>query len=92
MGDTFAPRGEPVDRHGGHCLLVTLNNQLDYFGQTVNIAYRVLRLARGGELCLSNDIFENPQVADLLDGFGVPTVRVDTDVSQAKAWTYILQR
>jgi len=78
--------------HGGHCLLVTLNNQLDYFGQTVNIAYRVLRLARGGELCLSNDIFENPQVADLLDSFGVPTVRVDTDVSEAKAWAYILQR
>jgi class 3 adenylate cyclase len=78
--------------HGGHCLLVTLNNQLDYFGQTVNIAYRVLRLVRGGELCLSDDIFENPQVADLLDSFGVPTVRVDTDVSQAKAWTYILQR
>ena len=78
--------------HGGHCLLVTLNNQLDYFGQTVNIAYRVLRLARGGELCLSNDIFENPQVADLLDSFGVPTVRVDADVSQAKAWAYALQR
>src|SRR5215472_5045021 len=28
--------------HGGHCLLVTLNNRLDYFGQTVNIAYRLL--------------------------------------------------
>jgi class 3 adenylate cyclase len=78
--------------HGGHCLLVTLNNQLDYFGQTVNIAYRVLRLARGGELCLSNDILENPQLADLLDSFGVPTVRVDTDVSEAKALAYILQR
>jgi class 3 adenylate cyclase len=65
---------------------VTLNDQLDYFGQTVNVAYRVLRLASGGELCLSNDIFENPRVADLLDNFGVPTVRVDTDVSQAKAW------
>ena len=61
-------------------------------GQTVNIAYRVLRLARGGELCLSNDIFENPQVANLLDSFGVPPVRVDTDVSQAKAWACILQR
>ena len=78
--------------HGGHCLLVRLNHQLDYFGQTVNIAYRVLRQATGGELCLSNDIFENPQVADLLDSFGVPTLRVDTDVSQAKAWAYILQR
>jgi class 3 adenylate cyclase len=78
--------------HGGHCLLVTLNNRLDYFGQTVNIAYRLLRLARGGELCLSNDICENPQVIDLMDSFGVPTERVDTDESDAKAMAYMLQR
>jgi len=78
--------------HGGHCLLVTLNNRLDYFGQTVNIAYRLLRLARGGELCLSNDICENLQVTDLLDSFGVPTERVDTVESDAKAMAYILQR
>jgi len=78
--------------HGGHCLLVTLNNRLDYFGQTVNIAYRLLRLARGGELCLSNDICENAQVTDLLDSFGVPTERVDAVESDAKAMAYILQR
>ena len=78
--------------HGGHCLLVTLNNRLDYFGQTVNIAYRLLRLARGGELCLSSDICENPQVTDLLDSFGVPTERVDALGSGAKAMTYMLQR
>jgi class 3 adenylate cyclase len=78
--------------HGGHCLLVTLNNRLDYFGHTLNIAHRLLRLARGGELCLSNDIFENPQVGDLLNSFGVPTERLDTDVSEAKAMAYMLQR
>ena len=78
--------------HGGHCLLVTLNNRLDYFGQTVNIAYRLLRLARGGELCLSHDICENPQVADLLDSFGVPSERVDAVESDVKAMAYMLQR
>jgi class 3 adenylate cyclase len=78
--------------HGGHCLLVTLNDRLDYFGQTVNIAYRLLRLARGGELCLSNEICENPQVTDLLDSFGVPTERADAVESDAKAMAYTLQR
>ena len=78
--------------HGGHCLLVTLNNRLDYFGQTVNIAYRLLRLARGGELCLSSDICENPQVADLLGSFGVPSERVDGVESDVKAMAYMLQR
>jgi class 3 adenylate cyclase len=78
--------------HGGHCLLVTLNNRLDYFGQTVNITYRLLRMAKGGELCLSSDIFENPQVADLLDSFGVPTERVDAVQSGIRAMSYVLQR
>jgi len=78
--------------HGGHCLLVTLNNRIDYFGQTVNIAYRLLRLAKGGELCLSIDICENPHVADLLDRFGVPAERLDTGESDAKAIAYSLER
>jgi class 3 adenylate cyclase len=78
--------------HGGHCLLVTLNNRIDYFGQTVNIANRLLRLAKGGELCLSIDICENPQVTDLLDSFGVAAERVDAGESDAKAMAYSLQR
>jgi len=78
--------------HGGHCLLVTLNNRLDYFGQTVNIAYRLLRLARGGELCLSHEICEKPQVTDLLDSYGVPTQRGDSVESDAKGMAYTLQR
>jgi class 3 adenylate cyclase len=78
--------------HGGHCLLVTLNSRLDYFGQTVNIAYRLLRLAKGGELCLSSDICENPHVIDLLDSFGVPTDRVDAVEIGVKAMAYMLQR
>jgi class 3 adenylate cyclase len=78
--------------HGGHCLLVTLNNRIDYFGQTVNIANRLLRLAKGGELCLSIDICENPQVTDLLASFGVPTERLDASESDAKAIAYSLQR
>ena len=31
----------------------------------MNVAYRLLRFARGGELCLSNDICVNPQVINL---------------------------
>ena len=58
----------------------------------MNVAHRLLRLARGGELCLSNDICENPQITDLLDSFGVPTERVDAVESDAKAVAYTVQR
>ena len=33
--------------HSGPCIAVESNDRLDYFGQTVNIACRLLRLARG---------------------------------------------
>ena len=78
--------------HGGHCLLVTLNNRIDYFGQTVNIAYRLLRLAGGGEVCLGSEVCANQQIMDLLDSFGPPMERVDTVESNAKALAYMLQR
>jgi class 3 adenylate cyclase len=32
---------------------VTLNENLDYFGQTVNVAARVQSLAGAGEICIS---------------------------------------
>jgi class 3 adenylate cyclase len=44
---------------------------LDYFGQTVNIAARVQALADANEICLSQDIYEAPSVADLLRSFVV---------------------
>jgi hypothetical protein len=56
------------------------------------MANRLLRLAKGDELCLSIDICENPQVTDLLDSFGVPTERLDPGESDAKAMAYSLQR
>ena len=52
--------------HSGHSIAVTLNDRLDYFGQTVNIASRVQGLAGGGEIYLSQDVYEYPGVADIL--------------------------
>ena len=40
--------GLKIGLHAGACLAVTLNDRLDYFGQTVNIAARVQALAGAG--------------------------------------------
>jgi class 3 adenylate cyclase len=45
---------------------VTLNDRLDYFGQTVNIASRVEHLAEGEEICLTEEVYNSPGVTDLL--------------------------
>jgi class 3 adenylate cyclase len=52
--------------HAGTCLAVTLNGRLDYFGQAVNIAARIQRLAAPGEICISDALHRLSGAAPLL--------------------------
>lgn len=52
--------------HRGPSIAVTLNDRLDYFGQTVNMAARVQSLANADELCLTQDVMEGQGVRALL--------------------------
>jgi class 3 adenylate cyclase len=53
--------------HEGPCLAVTLNDRLDYFGQTVNIAARVQGLADSRAIFTTKSVAENSKVSMLLD-------------------------
>ena len=57
--------------HEGPCIAVMLNERLDYFGQTVNVAARVQSLADAGEICLSEALYSAPGVSQLLVGHKV---------------------
>jgi class 3 adenylate cyclase len=60
--------------HEGPCLAVTLNDRLDYFGQTVNIAARVQGLANERAIYATKPVVEHPQVAQLIEANSlVPT-------------------
>ena len=48
--------------HTGPCIVVTLNERMDYFGSTVNIAARLPGLTQGGEVVFSNEIKTDPEV------------------------------
>ncbi len=52
--------------HQGPCIVVTLNDRLDYFGSTVNLAARLQGQSRGGDIVLSREIAEDPAVAPIL--------------------------
>jgi class 3 adenylate cyclase len=52
--------------HEGPCLAVTLNDRLDYFGQTVNIASRVQSLADSRAIFATKSVVENSQVSKIL--------------------------
>jgi class 3 adenylate cyclase len=62
--------------HEGPCLAVTLNEQQDYFGQTVNIASRVQGLAASRSIVATEPVVENAQAAAVLGANALkPTVR-----------------
>ena len=52
--------------HLGRCIAVTLNERLDYFGSTVNFAARVQRLSSGGDVVLTEPVFADHEVAEML--------------------------
>lgn len=54
--------------HAGPCIVVTLNDRLDYFGGTVNMAARLQGQSSGGDIVLSRAVAEDPAVRPLLDG------------------------
>lgn len=65
----IAERGEPmlwlkVGLHKGPCIVVNLNDRLDYFGSTVNITARLPGFSQGGELILSETFHDDPEIQD----------------------------
>jgi class 3 adenylate cyclase len=57
-----------IGLHRGPSIAVTLNENLDYFGQTVNVAARVQALADADEIFVTDDVFGEPGVAGVLAG------------------------
>jgi class 3 adenylate cyclase len=51
-----------VGIHQGPCIAVTLNERLDYFGSSVNVAARLPGLAEGGQVVFSDEIKSDLEV------------------------------
>jgi class 3 adenylate cyclase len=64
-----------IGMHEGPCLAVMLNDRLDYFGQTVNIAARVQGLAVSHSIFATKSVVENRQTTELLGAAKLTPVR-----------------
>jgi class 3 adenylate cyclase/ribosome-associated toxin RatA of RatAB toxin-antitoxin module len=53
--------------HMGPCIAVTLNDRLDYFGSTVNMAARLEGQSYGSDIIISNALYDDPEVRQLID-------------------------
>ena len=67
----IAERGEPmlwlkVGLHKGPCIVVNLNDRLDYFGSTVNMTARLPGFSKGGELIFTEDFYSDPEIRDFI--------------------------
>jgi class 3 adenylate cyclase len=52
--------------HHGPCIAVTMNERLDYFGSTVNLAARLEKFSTGNDVIISAGVRDDPEVADLI--------------------------
>ena len=52
--------------HTGPCIAVTLNDRLDYFGSTVNMAARLEGLSTGDDVIISKALYDDPEVRDFV--------------------------
>jgi class 3 adenylate cyclase len=50
--------------HYGPCIAVTLNERLDYFGSTVNMAARLENLSSGQDIIISHMVRADPEVSE----------------------------
>jgi class 3 adenylate cyclase len=72
MEESNAARGDgrplrlKLGLHRGPVIVVTLNNRIDYFGRTVNIASRVQSLSGPNELSLMKSVLAAPGVKPAL--------------------------
>lgn len=65
-----------VGIHTGSCIAVTLNERLDYFGTTINIAARLEDMSSGRDVIISGVMCDDPEVAELIAGDDGPVVEM----------------
>ena len=58
--------GLKVGLHKGPCIVVNLNDRLDYFGSTVNFTARLPGFSKEGELIFSEDFYNDPEIHDFI--------------------------
>src|SRR5438105_1202948 len=64
--DGMQPLNLKAGLHVGPCIAVTLNERLDYFGSTVNLAARLEGQSTGEDIVISSDVYADPAVRSFL--------------------------
>ncbi len=66
--------------HMGPCIAVTLNDRLDYFGSTVNMAARLEGQSDGSDIIISRALYDDPEVRKMVEAEGYTATRFDIEL------------
>lgn len=81
-----------IGLHAGPCIAVDLNERLDYFGQTVNIAARVQGIADSRQIVCTDAVRDAPGAADVIAGLSLVGEREEALLKgvagQVGVWRY----
>ena len=69
----------------GPCIAVTLNDRLDYFGSTVNLAARLEGLSSEGGIVISDSVRGDPEIVRYFDALG-NLIRVEPFTATVKGF------
>ena len=76
--------------HVGPCLAVNANDKLDFFGSTVNLAARMISCCQGGDLAVSDELYQRSETKQFLAGCPNPAepakVRFRGFAAPQKVW------
>ena len=64
-----------VGLHTGPCIAVELNERLDYFGQTVNVAARVQGVAGADEIAITEPVYTAPGAQQIIQAAALNATR-----------------
>ena len=55
--------------HAGPCLAVNANDRLDFFGTTINLAARMISCCKGGDLVVSDELYQRPEMREFVSQY-----------------------
>ena len=64
--------------HRGPCIAVNLNERIDYFGTTVNIAARVQNESKGGDIVFPHILLADQSIQDVLQNYSYNAMSYNT--------------
>ena len=83
-GPSVVPLVLKAGIHYGPCIAVNLDDRLDYFGSTVNVAARLDKLSEGGDVVISDVVRRDPEVEALFETGGLAERRFEATIRGAE--------